>query len=80
MKGQASFHASHAGWCRGCKGRIAKGENVWSPGVKGQWYTGTSQGMFHIHCEPEVVVRKMSELELALHRERLAERKKDAYR
>ena len=65
MKGQNSFHASHASQCRGCGGRIAKGENVWSPGVKGQWYTGVSQGMYHSRCEPPVVTRRASAEEIA---------------
>ena len=79
MKGQASFHARHASTCRGCKGRIAKGENVWAPGVKGQFYTGQSQGMYHAKCQPEVTVRKMTALELALHRERREQQRQDAW-
>jgi len=80
MKGQASFHALHKSVCRGCRGVIRKGDNVWSPGVKGQFYTGVSQGMYHIHCQPPVETRTASPLEIALLKERLAERKKDAYR
>lgn len=80
MKGQSSFHASHPSKCKGCGGRIARGENVWSPGVKGQLYTGVSHGMFHVRCQPPVTTRIASPLELALLRERAAERKADAYR
>lgn len=80
MKGQASFHASHASKCKGCGGRIAKGENVWAPGVKGQFYTGQSQGMYHIKCQPALEVRKATPLEIQLLRERAIQRKADAYR
>ena len=75
MKGQLSFHASHAGKCQGCGGRIARGENVWAPGVKGQHYTGTSQGMFHVSCQPAVASRKASPLEIQLLKEAAQQRK-----
>ena len=76
MKGQDSFHAAHTSMCRGCNKRIHKGENVWAPGVKGQFYTGVSQGMFHIHCQPEVTVRQMTDEELAERRERMNQRRR----
>ena len=79
MKGQESFHARHAGTCRGCGMAIAKGANVWAPGVKGQWFTGVSQGMFHIGCQPQVKVTQMSEEQRQAMLER-ADRRRGAYR
>ena len=80
MKGHDSFHASHPSKCKGCGGRISRGENVWAPGVKGQFYTGVSQGMFHIRCEPPVVVKQMTEEQQTALLERAAAKRVHAYR
>ena len=71
MKGHDSFHAAHNSRCRGCKGPIRRGENVWSPGKKGKLRTGTTAGMYHIACRPEVTVYQMTDEQLASARARM---------
>jgi hypothetical protein len=56
MKGQDSFHARYRGICKGCGKWYRRGDNVWSPKLKGGLRT-QSAGLLHISCQPHVSVK-----------------------